>query len=198
MVVARSAMIRAVLVGLTAGLLLAGCSGRNTQPQPNSKQVAATVPSERVVEVEVDEFTKNTTYSGPSTYTHDGNTHGKIAVVSAYLMATVSGKDTAYNIITVSLRVAPASAGYLMLNSAIDTNSQVFPIDTLDRTVECKTGDCSFYETAAIPIGRKYLQDHVTSGLRIRLDGKRGSMVFEVPTADLTLFLSKVPVSGPI
>jgi hypothetical protein len=53
-------------------------------------------------------------------------------------------------------------------------------------------------EKAVISVGRKYLQDHATSGLRIRLEGKRGSQVFEVPTADLTLFLSKVPVSEPI
>jgi hypothetical protein len=198
MVVARSALIRAVLVGVATGVLLTGCSGRNVQSQQNVQQVAAPVPPKRVVDVEVDEFTKETSYFGPWTATHDGNTHGNVAGVTASLLATASGKDTAYKIIIVSMRVVPPSEHYLMLSSAIDTDSKTMPLDVFDRTAECGSATCTLSEKAVISVGRKYLQDHATSGLRIRLEGKRGSQVFEVPTADLTLFLSKVPVSEPI
>lgn len=195
MVGARSVFIQTVLVGLAAGVLLAGCSGRNIQPQQNSKQVAAPIPPVREVEVVVDEFTKKITYSGPVTYTDDGNIHGNMAGVAANLVAEVTGKDTAYYIIILSTRVLPPSAGYLMLSSAIDTDSKNLRLGTFDRKVECKSGSCTYDETLFIPIERKYLQDHFTSGLRIRLDGKRGSQVFEVPVTDLTLFLSKVPAT---
>lgn len=194
MVGVRSAMFRAVLIGLSAGVLLTGCSGRSVTPQQSIKNVAAPVP-ERMVEVTVDEFTKKTTYAGPVTFTHEKNTHGSTAAVAANLVAEVTGKDTAYFIIVWSTSVMPPSAGYLMLSSAIDTDSKILGLGVFDRKVECNSGNCTYDEMLYIPVERRYLQDHFTSGLRIRLDGKRGNQVFEVPVADLTLFLSKVPAT---
>ena len=191
--------ICAVIVGVAACALLSGCTNKvdlAMQQAAVRTPVVTTTPPERFIEVSVDEFTKETIYSGPETFTFGGSTEEVNSGADASLYASAKkGADTSYALRFYTLRTAPASKGYQIIESAIDTDSQSLPVILVQRSVECSRGQCDFTENGLISISRKYLQNHAQSGLRVRLNGQRGSQIVNIPASDVTEFLAKVPAA---
>ncbi|EKT4530317.1 hypothetical protein QEM33_002906 [Pseudomonas putida] len=189
---------RALIAVLSACALLSGCTNKKlatTAPPMVSTPATATATQtpDRIIEVRVDEFTKKTIYYGPETLSLSEQTQDGNSGAFASLYASKKGADTSYGLRFYAIRRAPASSGYLFIESAVDSNSMELPVNFVQRDVDCKRALCEFSENGFISISRQYLQSRAKTGIRVRLNGKRGSPIINVPASDVIDFLAKVP-----
>lgn len=187
---------RALIAVLSVCALLSGCTNKKLATTANSMvstPAIVTQTPERLIEVRVDEFTKETIYYGPETLSLSEQTQDGHSGAFASLYASKKGADTSYGLRFYAIRRAPASSGYLFIESAVDSNSMDLPVNLVQRDVDCKRALCEFSENGFISISRQYLQSRAKTGIRVRLNGKRGSPIINVPASDVIEFLAKVP-----
>lgn len=187
---------RALTAVLSVCTLLSGCTNKKPDTTTHtmvSAPAIVTQTPERLIEVKVDEFTKETIYYGPETLSLSEQAQDGHSGAFASLYASKKGADTSYGLRFYAIRRAPASSGYLFIESAVDTNSMDLPVNMVQREVDCKRALCEFSENGFISISRQYLQSRAKTGIRVRLNGKRGSPIINVPASDVFEFLAKVP-----
>nr|WP_314571077.1 hypothetical protein [uncultured Pseudomonas sp.] len=198
--------IRIAFVGLLVGMMLSGCaapkvkearepnwfsSKTSTQsPSPSSTPMAEPKPAGKI-SVEVDEFTKATSYTGPVTSKPLILPSSSFAYSSALLHAQSGKNGTFYNLVVV---ISIAKDGYLRIQSAVDNDGRILEVHSksYDREQNC-SGSCAFEESLAVLLSRKYLEDHAETGMKIRLNGDKGNVVVELLPAEIALFLNGVP-----
>ena len=78
--------------------------------------------------------------------------------------------------------------GWYFFSSASDIDAIALPVAELDKTV----GSGSVTETIIMTISEQYLANHRTSGLNIRVNGKRGAVILNVPGPYVDGFLKKL------
>ena len=207
MVIVRSGPMRFFVAGAAILMLLNGCaveqqtSYAETERAIKARSLAvaaqmqadrklAKTDSARVVQVQVDEFTKETTYSGPPTQTFE--TTPAVAKVITQLHATQKGPNTDYALLINIMRTGHS---FLGLQAALDADAQPLSLSVGSQYINgCTSNHCTYTENVIVHLTRSYLQGHAGSGLRIRVQGN-GRQIVEVPAEDVALFLEKVPVN---
>ena len=110
------------------------------------------------------------------------------AVDAIILVAMKSYKDQNQHT-TYSLLVVDYSENWIFYKSARDINGNVLDVRTMDRKV---LGAGLIRESFCIFLSREYLDSASTSGMDIRLEGKRGSNKIFLPAYFIEGFLKKV------
>ncbi|MGA8134056.1 MAG: hypothetical protein WCA48_07880 [Pseudomonas gingeri] len=96
-----------------------------------------------------------------------------------------------YGLLIMIGYVSPHSYSYRFARNEYD---QLLDYQLIfDKTISCNGSKCARNEAARIPLPRSYLEGRATTGLKIRLVGKEGDQVIEVPAAAVSHFLTSVP-----
>jgi hypothetical protein len=93
-----------------------------------------------------------------------------------------NGKENIYLFIRCSLR------NWRFYDSATDSNGKALDVSVVSRDI---IDEDEVWETVAVILDRKYLENKKEKGLDLRLDGKGPSMVIKVPNLYLIGFLEK-------
>ncbi|WP_271410043.1 hypothetical protein [Pseudomonas sp. Q1-7] len=141
------------------------------------------------ITVKYDEFTKSTTYNGK--IIQEKSLRGEpYNVVLSGLVASKSSTGTGYSLVTLS---SYEGKKYRHYRSATDISGESLPITSVDRNVECRSSTCFLRESMAIVFSREALEARTSSGIRIRLEGLRGSQIVELSAQYVASFLAAVP-----
>ena len=157
-------------------------------------KVVASASGNPKVEVSVDEFTKAKTYLTDSQYYATPNDAQKpnreLVGVRAALAVVDKEGTTTYNIIyvTTETQYSPFE-GARLYSRATDASGATLPVQSLDRNVKCQNSGCDYTEKGVVMINQEYLKTHATTGIRIRLEGSRGTQVLEVDGSKVTALL---------
>lgn len=195
---------------IVAYLLIAGCASQEPTNQDDwyekmestrqlvNKRLAAQETAKaathsapalvRVVDVEVDEFTKETTYRGPMTRTEESSPVA--ANITTQLYATQAGSAIHYSLL---LDIRHTGHSFMELRTALDTDSKKLSLSPGRQFLNgCTTNHCTYTENATVHMTRDYLEDHLATGMRIRVQGA-GQQIVNVAPQDIALFLKSVP-----
>lgn len=173
--------LRTASMALPACVLIAGCLS-NPVKVDDATQVKSAIKIQR------DEFRKTVYIAGPRFATRDGLTgHGVVEEIA--LEATVMEKGAgsiAYSVYVMDY----FNGGWRNYQKAHDINGKEFRAFRTNRDVSCRSGSCGYYEYLAIPVTRAYLQQHATSGIRMKISGAGGEEQFSIPAGYIAGFLS--------
>ena len=142
------------------------------------------IPSETEIRVRIenDDFKKHTIYRGPD-----------IAGWRDSLFIR-AWRNYGSNHVTYQIYIQDHYSGdWRFYNRAFDSNGNNLDLIEISRDVgSCGQYGCSFDEHVGVKIDRKYLDDSVKTGIRIKLYGKAGQEIFFIPGGYIQGFLKKV------
>lgn len=146
------------------------------------------------IKIEHDKFKKHTAYNGPAASTDSS--------VSFFIRAWKpdGAKDNStYQIYVVDNYYWQ----WHHYNSAFDDSGNTINVTLIDRDVYCGRGSeysrdaCVYTEHIGLNVTRKYLQAKADSGVRIKISGKGGEVIFTVPSNYIKAIISAVPQDAP-
>lgn len=169
-------------------LMLMACSAPPPKPAPvpqvvvqpklnmNDSQDVAGASS-----VQRDEYKKITIYRGPNIANKQPD--------QLYIVATKTDfGGISYQIFAI----INYSGAWRFYNNAHDTKGNSLDITLMTRHLDkCTRNDCAHSEDIVINVTKKYLEEYMQSGLRIRVSAKAGEdEVFIIPPGYIKAFLS--------
>ncbi len=166
-------------------IILSGCFRR---PQINWTNPAET---QGRVQITQDDFKKITNYKGPNIEKLDQGHYDKV-----FIRAWRAQKDkkTSYQIyVSDTYSNFYTGGSWKSLSEAYDSNGTKFDLIKIDTDVSCGRHYCQHTEDVGLNVSRKYLEEHIASGISFQISGTGGKEVFEVPGGYMKGFLASVP-----
>jgi hypothetical protein len=169
--------------------MISACGAPAPKPAPDPKPVAAPNlnlnDDQSVAErssVQRERHSRTTIYRGPNAATKPSD--------QLYIRASkTDAGDVSYQIYVV----IGYSGAWRFYNWAYDTNGNSLYLTVMTRNLAaCNRDDCSHNEHLVIDVTRKYLEENMQSGLRIRVSGKKedAKEEFLIPAGYIKAFLT--------
>lgn len=165
-------------------LMLAACSSPGPAPAPqavtppglnlnNAQDVAGASVVQR------DEYGTTTIYRGPN------------LASKAQDQLFILARKTDAGSVTYQIYIAISYSGvWRFYNWAYDDDGKTLDLTLLSRNLaQCQNNDCMHNEHVSVDMTRRYLEEHIQSGLRFWLSGKAGKEEFFIPPGYIKAFL---------
>lgn len=150
------------------------------------------IAAEQSIKCKTDNYSQITTCDMPSVLTDingQDNTalswQGPIAYV---YFREVSGQFKNTKVHTISLNGHVDSNDWLFINEARDSAGNKLKIEKIDSDVKCH-GGCTTKEYFTIDINKSYLYRHAQTGIQIKIYGKRGHAIINLPAPYIQGFI---------
>ncbi len=173
-----------IMVVAASILMLAACSSRGPAASQavtppglnlnNAQEVAGASVVQR------DEYGTSTIYRGPN------------LASKAQDQLFILARKTDAGSVTYQIYIAISYSGvWRFYNWAYDDDGKTLDLTLLSRNLApCERDDCVHNEHVSVDVTRKYLEEHLQSGLRLWLSGKAGKEAFFIPPGYIKAFLS--------
>ena len=157
------------------------------------------VAAQQSISCTTDTFAQASTCDMPSVLTdingHDNTALSWVMPLTYAYFREVGGEFNNINIHSVSLNGHVDTRDWLFISEARDSNGTKLNIKKIDSDVSCKSG-CTTKEFFVIDLDKTYLYKHAQTGIHIKIYGKRGTALINLPAPYVQGFLNYLNKSG--